>query len=251
MMKKTWGMLLGILICFTANLHLTAASNDGADILKKSDDLTFPDKARFSFRMEDYENQQLRRYYLYYGYMKGNDRYLLVGLEPALVKGTASMRIDDAIFNYLKKIDVLQQVSAKVAFGNSTLSQEDVMGGKLGNYYHAESLDTIRENGQDLAVLTLIAKSNAVAYQKIVNWVDPVTYFPVKRLYYAFSGQQVREMIFEDVQLKDGKLDLMKFTMYDTLRKGWFTKATLSHFDYSKEVPDAVFTRMYLKLATK
>ena len=125
------------------------------------------------------------------------------------------------------------------------------MGGKLGNYYEAESLETIRENGKDLAVLTLTAKSNAVAYQKIVNFVDPVTYFPVKRFYYAFSGQQVREMIFEDIQLKDGKLNLMKFTMVDSLRKGWFTKAVLSDFDYSKAVPDTVFTRMYLKLATK
>jgi hypothetical protein len=251
MMRRTLGILLGLLICFTINPHFAVASNDGMDMLKKSDDVIFPDKARFSFRMEDYENQQPRRYYFYYGYLKGNDRYLLVGLEPALVKGTASMRTDDAIFNYLKKIDVLQQVSAKVAFGNSTLTQEDVMGGKLENYYNVESLEATQENGKNLAVLTLTAKSNTVAYQKIVNFLDPATYFPVKRFYYAFSGQQIREMVFEDVQLKDGKLNLMKFTMYDSLRKGWFTKTTMSDFDYSKAVPDTIFTRMYLKLATK
>jgi hypothetical protein len=245
------GFLVGLLICLTINLHFAAASNEGTDMLKKSDDITFPAKAKFLFRMEDYENQQPRRYYLYQGYLKGNDRYLLVGLEPALIKGTASMRIDDAIFNYLKKIDVLQQVSAKVAFGNSTLTQEDVMGGKLENYYNVESLETVRENGKDFAVLTLTAKSNVVAYKKIVNFLDPATYLPIKRLYYAFSGQQVREMVFEDIQLKDGKLDLMKFTMIDSLRKGWFTKTTMSDFDYSKAIPDATFTRMYLKLATK
>ncbi len=250
-MKKKLGMWLGLLIFFTANFYLLAAPSDGKDILKKSDDVIFPDQARLSFRMDDYENEQLKRYYLYQGYMKGNDRYLLVGLEPALVKGTASLRIDDAIFNYLKKIDVLQQVSAKVAFGNSTLSQEDVMGGKLGNYYTVENLETFRENNKDLIILTLNAKSNAVAYKKIVNFLDPVTYFPVKRLYYAFSGQQIREMIFEDIRLENGKLSLMKFTMYDSLRQGWFTKATLSDFNYSKAIPDTVFTRMYLKLATK
>lgn len=250
-MKKTIGILLGLLICFTANLHLRAVTNDGAEMLKRSDDLLFPDQGRFLFRMEDYEKQKFRRYYFYQGYSKGNSRYLLIGLEPAMVKGTASLRIDDAIFNYLKKIDVLQQVSAKIAFGNSTLTQEDVMGGKLENYYNVDGLTIGNANGKDVAILTLIAKSNEVAYKKIENFLDPVTYFPVKRLYYASSGQQIREMIFEDIQLKDGRLNLMKFTMYDSLREGWYTKATLSDFDYSKAIPDSYFTRMYLKMATK
>lgn len=251
-MKRTWGILLGLLVCFAANLHLAGALDNGEDILKKSDDAVFLDlSAKFSFRLEDYENQQAKRYYLYQGYAKGNNRYLLIGLEPALVKGTAQLRIDDAIFIYLKKVDVMKQVAAKVAFGNSVLSEEDVMGGKLENYYNVESMTTAQENGKNFIVLTLTAKSVDVAYKKIVNFLDPTTYFPVKRLYYAFSGKQVKEMIFDGLEFKDGKLSLMKITMVDSLREGWFSKATYSDINYSQAIPDTMFTRLYLRLATK
>lgn len=239
------------IVCIALNINILAASDEGINILRKSDSILFPDQARFTFRMEDYENQKARRYYVYQGYSKGNDRYLLIGLEPALVKGIAQLRISDSIYNYLKKIDQLQQLSAKVAFGNSTLSQEDVMGGKLENYYNVDNCTTSQENGHNVYVLTLVAKSKEVAYHKIVSYLDTQTYYPIKRQYYSFSGQQVREMIFEDIQLKDDKLALLKSTMYDSLKKGFYSKVTLSDFDYTKAVLDTYFTKMYLKFVTK
>ena len=250
-MKKTYWVFLGLLFLLFTNIQLGAASDDGTNLLKKSDDLVFPEQGRFSFRLEDYEKNQFKRYSIYQGYSKGNDRYLLIGLEPALIKGTAQLRIDDMIFNYLKKIDVLQQVAAKVAFGNSTLSEEDVMGGKLQNYYNVTRLTTIEENGKEIAVLTITAKSKDVAYHTIVNYLNPENYYPIKRVYYSFSGKQVRMMIFEDILLKNGKLDFLKFTMYDSLREGWYSKVVIDKFDYSRPVPDTHFTRMYLKMATK
>ncbi|HEY8464072.1 MAG TPA: outer membrane lipoprotein-sorting protein [Bacillota bacterium] len=249
-MKKLVVIFLGLLF-LTLNLQSEAASDVGTDLLKKSDAIIFPDQCKFLFRLEDYEKDRSKRYSIYQGYMKGDNRYLLIGLEPALVKGTAQLRIDETIFNYLKKVDVLQQVSAKVAFGNSTLSEEDVMGGKLENYYKVSNLVMQEEKGKQVAVLTITAKSKDVAYHKIINYLDPVSCYPVKRLYYSFSGKQVREMVFETIQMKNGKLDLLKFTMYDSLRRGWYSKVTINNFDYSKTIPDNIFTRMYLKLATK
>lgn len=125
------------------------------------------------------------------------------------------------------------------------------MGGKMENFYNLESCKTSQENGKDLYILTLTAKSKEVAYNKIISYLDPNTYYPIKREYYAFSGQKVKEMFFEDIQLKDGNLALLKFTMYDSLRKGFYSKVIINEFDYSKTIPDTYFTRMYLKLATK
>lgn len=251
-MKKTLRILLGLLICFAVSLNLTAASDDAVDILKKSDNAIFPFlPAKFMQRMEDYENQQFKRYSVFEAYVKGDERYLIVGIEPALMKGFAQLRVGDQIFNYIKKVDIMQQVSAKTNFGNSVLSEEDIVGGRLENYYNTDSMATTQENGKDFIVLTLVAKSKDVAYKKIVNFLDPVTYFPVKRLYYAFSGKQVKEMIFDDIGFKDGKQSLLKLTMYDSLRKGWYTKLIQSNFDYSQEIPDTMFTRMYLRAVAK
>lgn len=251
MKKIGFGMLLFGLVLVAQLFPVAAASDEGINVLQKSDSILFPDQAQFVFRMEDYEKGEFKRYHLEKGYIKGNDRYLLIGLEPALVKGTAQLRIGDAIFNYLKKVDVLQQVSAKVAFGNSTLTQEDVMGGKLENFYKVENCTTGKEKDQNVYVLTLTAKTKEVAYQKIISYIDVNTFYPVKREYFAVSGQKVREMIYENIELKDEKLAELKFTMYDTLRKGFYSKVVINEFDYSKAIPDTYFTRMYLKMATK
>jgi hypothetical protein len=251
-MRKTLGILLVLFICFAGSLHLTAASDDKMDILKKSDNAVssfLP--AKFMQRMEDYENQQFKRYSLFEVYVKGDERYLIVGLEPALMKGIAQMRVGGEIFTYLKKIDLLEQVSAKTNFGNSTLSAEDIIGGRLENFYNVDNMTTTKEKDKDFVVLTVVAKSKDVAYKKIENYLDPVTYAPVKRLYYAFSGKQVKEMTFDEIGFKDGKQSSLKITMYDSLRKGWFTKMSQYDFDYSQEVPDKIYTRMYLRTVAK
>lgn len=251
-MKKTLGILLGLLICLAGSLPLTAASDDAVDILKKSDNAIFqfiPKK--FMQRFEDYENQQYKRYGVFEAYVKGDERFLIVGIEPALMKGIAVLRVGDAIFTYLKKVDILDQVSAKQSFGNSTFSEEDIVGGRLEDFYNIDSLSPVKENGKDFLVLTVIAKTKDVAYKKIVNYIDPVTYYPVKRLYFAFSGKQVKEMTFDEIGFKDGRQSLLKLTMYDSIRKGWFTKLTQYDFDYSQEIPDKMFTRMYLRTVTK
>ncbi len=252
MMKKILLTLLGIFIFLTGSLQLTAVSDDLMDILRKSDkQVSSFLPAKFRQRFDDYENNQLKRYGLFDVYVKGDERVLLVGIEPALMKGIAIMRTGDQIFSYLKKVDMLQQISAKASFGNSVLSSEDIVGGRLEKYYKADSLATVQDNGKDFIVLTVVAKSKDVAYKKIESYLEPGTYAPVKRRYYAFSGKQIKEMTFEEIGFKDGKQSLLKITMYDSLREGWYTKVTQYDFDYSQEVPDKMFTRMYLRMAVK
>lgn len=251
-MKKFWRILLMIgLLILSFDLRILAAGEDGTAILQRADNELFPSQARFTFRMDEYENNGFKRYYLCDSYYKGQDRYLLIGLEPAVFKGVVELRIEDTIFYYLKKIDKTTQVSAKVAFYDSNLSQEDVMNTKLSNFYNLESYQKDHEGGKDLYVLNMLAKSKEVAYYRIVSYIDAASFQPVKREYYAFSGQKVREMTFDDIRFQDGRLVALKFTMFNSLRKGYYTKVSFDDFNYDQEIPDIYFTKTYMRTAAR
>ena len=148
------------------------AADEGTDVLQKSDAVFTQDHLKFQFRMEDYEKDQYKRYYVFESYIKGEDRYLLFGVEPAVFKGVVQLRLGDTIFNYLKKIDKVNQVSAKVAFCSTLLSQEDVMSTKLTNFYNVESFTKAQSDGKDIDTVNLTAKTKEVAYNKISCHLD-------------------------------------------------------------------------------
>ena len=254
-MKKLWPTITRIaLLLFyffpAINGSILEAEAGGRALLEKSDAAFFLEEARFLFRMEDFEQGEYKRYYLFDGYVKGVDRYLLVGKEPAVVRGTSHLRVEDTIYYYMKRIDRMRQVSARVAFYNSLLSQEDVLSTKLAVFYDLTDWERTKVDGRECYLLRLAAKTQAVAYYRIDSYIDVDSYLPVKREYYSFSGDKIKEMIFGEIKFgQDGRPDLIRFTMYDTLRKGYYTKVTISDIEYIS-LPDTYFHRSYLKAIT-
>lgn len=240
-------LLLTVLFC----PGLPAGAGEGAELLRRSDEAFFPKEARFLFRLEEYENNEYRRYHLMEGYIKGEDRYLLIGLEPAVNRGMVQLRVQDVIHVYLKRIDKMDQVSAKVAFQNTLLSQEDVMNTKLANFYDLESYEKTVKNGRKIYVLHLTARSREVAYYRIISYIDAESYLPVKREYFAFSGQKIKELIVDKIEFHEGRLSCLAFTIYDILRPGYFARVMFSDFDYSRALEDRMFTRTYMRAAAR
>lgn len=247
---RFWSLLWLTVFILGMGCNILAAE-DGLDILAKSDAIFSPEQVKFKFRMEDYEKDKFKRYYVFESYIKGSDRYLLLGAEPAVFKGIVQLRLGDTIFNYLKKIDKVNQVSAKVAFCSTLLSQEDVMSTKLTNFYQVENFSKSQSAEKDIYTFNLTAKSKEVAYNKISCHLSAQDYLLIGREYFAFSGQKIKEMKVEDMQVNNGRLTLLKFTMYDSLRKGYYTKVVMSDFNYTMSIPDTYFTKTYMKVAAK
>ncbi len=246
--KRRWLLLLFLLLLICCGS--LGGEVDGDALLKKSDDTFFMNEAKFSFHMEDYEHGVYKRYYLFDGYVKGVDRYLLVGKEPAVLRGMSHLRVEDVIYEYIKRVDRMKQVSAKVAFYNSLLTMEDVLNSKLATYYDLKEWEKSYFEGEEYYILRLQAKTKMVAYYRINIFIRPDNFLPVKREYFSYSGQKIKEMIFEEIHLNQaGKTELIKFTMYDSLREGHYTKVTISEIEY-KPIPDLYFQRSYLKAIT-
>jgi len=158
--------------------------------------------------------------------------------------------VEDVIYEYIKRVDRMKQVSAKVAFYNSLLTMEDVLNSKLATYYDLKEWEKSYFEGEEYYILRLQAKTKMVAYYRINIFIRPDNFLPVKREYFSYSGQKIKEMIFEEIHLNQaGKTELIKFTMYDSLREGHYTKVTISEIEY-KPIPDLYFQRSYLKAIT-
>jgi negative regulator of sigma E activity len=129
---------------------------------------------------------------------------------------------------------------------------EDIVSTKLSVFYSISSLEHERLNGMDCYKLTLIAKDRSVAYYKIVTYIDQKTYVPAKRDYYAYSGQKIKELVFDEQENNEnGTLALLKITMTDVLKKGVYSKVEFAEFDYSWKVDRNMFSIPYMKQAAQ
>ena len=77
-------------------------------------------------------------------------------------------------------------------------------------------------------LLHLLAKNKTVAYYRIDSYIDAAGYLPVKEILFLFRAENW-EMIFEEFRFgRDGRPELIRFTMHDGLRSGYYTKVTIS-----------------------
>ncbi|HHT49810.1 MAG TPA: outer membrane lipoprotein-sorting protein [Firmicutes bacterium] len=235
--------IFAFLLCF---YFPARASSSGDEILRKSDAL-YPEQARFVMSIDDYEDGERKRSYLFDCYVKGDDRYLIIAVEPAVMRGMVQLRRGEIIYNYLKKIDRMTQVSAQMAFEHSVLSQEDVMNKKLNNFYQLEGCEEIKEGDKRVNVLSLKAKSLKMAYYQIRTYIEDETFYTVKTEYYSFAGEKVKELKTDEIKEDNGRLTFYKFTIMDVFIPGRYTQVTMDNFVHNVEIPDTYFTRSYMR----
>lgn len=235
-----------LIFFFLTQQHLKGLDDT---ILKKSDAAFFPKIAELTIYMELFENDKYQRYYEVKGYIKGNRKYLAVFQNPPLVRKRAHLRVGNIIWEYFGKINKTMRISAKANFSNSVFSEEDILNSSLEYYYRLMNLENAKINGKKVLKLSLINRSDDTAYKRIDAFIDPETYLPVKRDYYSFSDQKIKELIVKDIRIRDGQLEYVCLIMYDLLRKGRYTKLEMKDIKYLNHLPDRMFTRKYLEIA--
>ncbi len=238
---------------FLLSYSLTAQDlPDGKSLLEASDKAYIPQHARFTMKIENYENGSQKQWYQMDCHVDGADRYLLVFTDPGIMRGQTQLRLGGTIYYYVRRIDRIKQVSARLSFQQSILSQEDVMSATLSSFYDMEKLEeTTGDEGRELYSMTLTAKDRHVAYARIIANIDKKSLLPVNRLYYARSGQLVKKMITEEIRKAGDKLEYVRFRIVDALRPQNYAVVTMYDFDTSTNMPGSMFTRQYMRAAAR
>lgn len=220
-------------------------------LLEKSDAAYIPSQAKFHILIENYESNVKKQWYDMDCFVNGNAKYLVFFNDPAIMKGQGQLRSGDIIYQYVRKTDRITQVSARVNFFQSVLSQEDVMSAMLSNFYTVEKTEEVKENNKKLFRMTLAANTKNSTYAKIIADIDAETLLPVHRLFYSYSGQLIKEMIIDEIKKENGKMHFVQFRVIDMLRQGIYSIVTMDNFDENTKLSEQNFSIAYLKSHVK
>ena len=182
--------LLGLL------LALPAAGIDGDEILKKVDRNLEPESYEMYRKLINIEPSGSKKEFVLYSVKKGRDKVAALFLAPASDKGRATLRQGDNMWLYIPdvgkpvRITSLQSVTGGV-FNNADILRID---------YTAEYKVEATQDDKDQYLLSLKAKTNEVAYDRLKMRVDKKTILPTIIECYAASGMLIKTLRFKDIK---------------------------------------------------
>jgi hypothetical protein len=182
---------------------------------------------------------------------KGTEKSLVRILEPAKDSGTATLKVDDNLWNYLPKVDRTMKVPAGMMSGSwmgSHFSNDDlVKESRLSEDFTAKVTSEPAADKTGKWVIELTPKADAaVVWGKITATIrsDEI---PEKIEYFDEKGVLVKSMTFTDVREMDGKKVPAVMTMLPADKPGEFTKMTYISLDLEAGLDDGLFSLQALK----
>ena len=215
-------------------------------ILEKSDEIRFP-KEGFQVDINIASSApgrepELRKYRVL---SKGNENTLVMILEPASERGQIMLMKGRDLWVFMPDISqpirlgLAQRLTGEVANG-------DLARSNFSGDYTPSRLRTDKINGEDYQVLELIAVDRSVTYHRVLLWVNPSNFRPLKAEFYSLSNRLMKTCSYENFADIAGKRRPTRLVMQDALRPG--EKSVLEYGQMKlRDLPDKVFSKDYLK----
>lgn len=235
----------------TAVLAAPAAALDGKEILRKVDDLWRGSSSAALMSMH-VKTENWERTLQMKGYSKGKDLSLVRITRPKQEAGTATLKVEENIWNYLPKTRRVMKVPSSMMMGSwmgSHFTNDDlVRESRLEEDYEFELVEKEDEDGTPVYELTLLPKPDApVVWGKIVLEVNRKTFIPTWQRYYDEEGKLVRRATFGQVENVGGRLVPMLMRMEPTEKVGELTEIVYEKLIFDVELADELFSLQNLK----
>jgi len=243
--------LLWLLLGAPAALAEDAATKPTIEeLLDRTDDINRGDSSTAVMAMEvktdRYERSMKMR-----AKSKGEEKSLIVILEPAKDAGISTLKVDDNLWNYMPKVDRTMKVPAGMMSGSwmgSHLSNDDlVRNSRLRDDFTYTMTEEPAADGTGQWVIELVPKPDApVVWGKVVVNIRP-DQIPKKIEYFDEKGALVRTLAFDDVQDIDGRKVPMTMSVIPGDKPGEYTKLVYEELTFSVDHDDNTFSLQALK----
>ena len=174
---------------------------------------------------------------------EGRDKFLAVIREPQKEEGTATLKINDDMWNYLPKIDRLMKIPSSLMGDNwmgSHLTNDDlVKENKIDQLYTFETKAV-----QD-SIATIICIPNpdaAVVWDRVLYTINVPKKIPVSIDYYDEDGELVRTMIFDQVQNISGRWIPLRMVVQPIDKPNEKTELLYENLEFNIMLPDNLFS---------
>ena len=182
----------------------------------------------------------------------GTDFSLILITDPARDKGTAFLKRNKEIWNWIPSIDrniklppsMMMQSWMGSDFTNDDLIKESSV---VEDYTHRLLGDSVVQ-GRDCYKIELIPKPQApVVWGKIYNWIDKQDFMELKTELYDEDGYLVNRIHFSDIEMLDERLLPSKMEYIPMDKPGHKTVIKYETVDYDVQIGEAYFSLQNMK----
>jgi len=184
-------------------------------------------------------------------YKEGSGSYIeLTG--PARSRGIRFLELDDALYMFNPRSNSRRAIrlSPKASFQGTVFSNNDVSDPDYSANYDSRIEGTLRLDHPQLGTVEVIkliaeAKKQTAPYDKLIMYILPDTYIPVKIDYFAKSGLHFKEMELYDIREMAGRQRPTTWKMRSLEQQDTYSIVTLENMEL-QDIPDSQFTRQRL-----
>jgi len=250
-MKRLFTLLIGAGLAASLSSPALAAEPTMEELLNATDDIARGDSSIAVITM-NVKTERYERTVTMKAWSRGTEESLILIEAPAKEKGTATLKVEDNIWNYLPKVDRTIKVPASMMggswmgshFSNDDLVKENRLSEEFTGEITAKPAD---ESPEGVYKIELTPKPDApVVWGKIEVEVR-ADKIPVETRFYDEKGELVRTMSFEDVKDYSGRMVPARMRITPADKPGEYTEVIYDSLEFDAEIPDSTFSLQALR----
>lgn len=226
-MKKSLFMLLTSLALFGAE-----------SLLEQVDKKLSPSSADSYKKLINIEPDGSRKEFLLYQMKKDKDKIVSLFLQPDSEKGRSTLRVGENMWLYLPDVGKPIRITSMQSVVGGVFNNSDIM--QLDFSAEYDIVSQKEENGE--MVLDLKAKTESVAYDKLIMHIDKKSTTPTKIICYTSTGMLIKTLYYKE--MKDFGGGIVRPSVIETdspLYKGYKSIMVFGKLT-KREFADEIFT---------
>ncbi len=246
MSKVITATSLGLAFCFTLALgSVASAAPDAKKILDAMDDMYRGDSAHGKMVMSVQTANWSRTLELEF-WSKGEERSLIRILSPKKEKGTATLKVEKNIWNYLPKVKRVIKVPSSMMGGSwmgSHFTNDDLVSESrmADDYTYEITFEGEREGQKTIEVTCVPSPDAAVVWGKVVVEVTTDS-IPIRSRYFDEDMVLSRTMTFSNVQNMGGRRIPTISKIVPADKPDEYTQMEYKEMKYDAALDDDLFT---------
>jgi len=178
---------------------------------------------------------------------RGTKRSLIRIVAPKKEKGTATLMVDDNVWNYLPKVKRVIKVPSSMMGGawmGSHFTNDDlVKQNRMSEDFTFEKTFEGKRDGRDVIELTCTPKEEAaIVWGKVVVELDVGICLPVSQQFYDEDGRLVRTMTYSDMKTIGTRTLPTTMRVVPVDKPKELTEVRWGDIRFDADVKDSMFT---------
>ena len=183
---------------------------------------------------------------------EGTQKTLIQILSPPKERGTATLKVENNIWNYLPKVDRTIKVPGSMMSGawmGSHFTNDDlVKNSRYSDDYTCEFLEKPTDPGQGHYLINCIPKPEApVVWGKVVIRIRAVDELVDESTFYDEDDKLVRTFTYDDIGDIGGRTLPRRMTVVPADKPEEFTQITYDELKFNVKHPERLFTLQALR----